>query len=330
MKYPMCADWLIFHRVDEDMVVVENYLEDNKICREKALPVSLVNFLRKLDGKTDPYTIVPQWDHLTVSGILRFFDDNDLIRYSNFVEKSLFSLVYTIHVFHPTGDSRVVAYFLNALLIISFLPVLITGALLYASKGDLNDEFWMAGVIIGLIIGLICHEAGHAIAGLAYGARLFEAGVLLRLLVMPGAYVMLDDGPVKKKLRKVQIYAAGVEMNLLLTGISLILSVVFDKLSGLFWGAAMVNLLLGLLNALIVNPLDGSQIINVLLGKKDLVAFSREIVLHGKTRKKIWNKGLSGKAVTIAAYVITTVQIALPIVVLFSILGMIIWIKDLF
>ena len=329
MRYPMCADWLVFHRIDENTYMVENYLNNGENNKTK-VPAKLVQFLRKLDGKTDPFTIFPDADRSVIEWALDYLSKNDMIRDSHFLLKSLFALVYTIHVFHPGRYSRKIACLLNSLLLLSFLPVLIIGILLFTAAPDFRDEFFMAGIFFGLVIGIIFHETGHAVAGMAYGARIFEAGLFLFAIILPGAYVLFDARSVNNKLRRVQIFSAGVEMNFLLAGLFLILSVNHWSLSGFFFGAAVQNMLLGLLNLMTAGPLDGAKIISALIGSKDFLDLSRKLVFHGDIRKPVWNRGLSGKAAVIAAYVISVVQIALPVLLLSEFAGVIIWIKDLF
>lgn len=324
-EYPKCCDWLVFHMVRDTDVIVEDYINETKII----LTRSEADFLHKLDGHTNPYAIVSDMAHGSVDQLMELFEEHELIRKSRFVSKSLLSVIYTICFIHPDRRKRMIAYFLNLLLLFSFLPVLIIGASIYAKYGDIDWDYVSAGLYAGLALGMMIHESGHAIAGLAFGARVFEAGVQMTFF-LPGAYVMLDDRPVKKKMRKVQIYAAGVEMNVLLAGITLSLAGITSDFGGFFFGIALQNLILAGLNIIFIRGLDGEKIISELIGKKDFVGFSAKILFHSRERKRLWSRGPQGRAATIAAFCIALVQSALPIVLVSNLIGVVTWIADLF
>lgn len=92
----------------------------------------------------------------------------------------------------------------------------------------------IAGSVVGMLIGLVMHELGHMFACLTYGGRVFKVGVMLQFLLMPGAYVLMNESNIKKRMKRVQVSAAGIEMNLILTAIFLFLSARFEVLSGFF------------------------------------------------------------------------------------------------
>ena len=324
MKYPMRCDWLVFRRTD-DGYLVENYWEQSSI----ELSDGEARFLRMLDGKRDPYRIDRSLDRAEVRQLLRFFAQNDLTRRSRFVSKSLFSLMYSVCFFRGRERTRRNARRLNAALMVSFLPVFIFGLILFYRCGDQFGDGILFGAYAGLALGLTLHEAGHAVAGTAYGARVFEAGVMLRLL-LPCAYVLMDDRPVRHKLRRVQIYAAGVEMNLLAAGISYLLAVILEPLSGVFYGMALQNLLLAAVNVIFAWGFDGAKILGVLLGESDFVGEAFGAVVHSDRRRELWHGGRDGKAALFASVCVSLIQIALPALLVANIAGWIICIEDWF
>lgn len=323
--YPKCCDWLVFHRAREADVIVEDYLNETKIV----LTRSEADFLHKLDGHTDPYAIAPDMEHSSVEQLMKLFEKHELVRKSRFVSKSLLSVIYTVCFIHANKHKRMVAYFLNLILLLSFLPVLFIGASIYAKYGDIDWDYVSVGLYVGLALGMVLHESGHALAGLAFGARVFEAGLQMTFL-LPGAYVMLDDRPVRKKMRRVQIYAAGVEMNALLAGIALSLGGITSDFGGFFFGIALQNLILAGLNIIFIRGLDGEKMISELIGRKDFVGFAAKILFHSKERKRLWSRGPQGRAATVSAFCIALVQSALPIVLVSNLIGVVTWIADLF
>lgn len=323
-KYPKCCDWLIFHET-KDGIIVEDYFGETEIV----LPGSEVHFLRKLDGKTDPYEIAPDMSHSSVDQLMDFFDEHDLVRYTRIVCLSLLFSLYTVCFIHPNKRKKQNAYILNQILLFSFLPMLIIGLVVYVKNGDFNWDYSLAGIFVGIVLGMILHECGHGIAGFAFGARIFEAGLLSKFL-LPGAYVLLDERPVKKKIHRVQIYAAGVEMNALLAGISFLLAGIIHAFEGFLFGIAIQNLFIAGLNILFVPGFDGEKIIGELMGKNDFARFSLRILFHSMGRKKMWRSGPQGKAAMISTFCTALVQSALPILLVINLAGVIIWIIELF
>jgi putative peptide zinc metalloprotease protein len=220
-----------------------------------------------------------------------------------------------------TKKHRIFAKIANAVLRVIWLPMLIFSLVLSANAETDNNIFGMlAGLVVGMLVGMVFHEAGHMFACLAYGGRIFEVGVLLRFF-MPGAYVMLDTSDIKVRMKRIQINAAGVEMNFLLTAIFGIIACCSYETSSFFAAAAGNNLIMGLLNLTFINGLDGMNIIGELLGIENFVARASKTLFNRKYRKKLFRKGVSGKAIATACIVICLAQMALPLIFAINILG---------
>ena len=190
---------------------------------------------------------------------------------------------------------------------------------------DINFDYVIVGSVAGMLIGLVMHELGHMFACLAYGGRVFEVGVMLQFLFMPGAYVLMNESKIKKRMRRVQVSAAGIEMNLLLTAIFLIISARFESLSGFFLGAAIQNVFLALLNLTLVDGFDGMAIMGELLGVENVISKARRITRFKFKRKKLEKDGISGKATIAVCYILRGIQIALPLIFALNIVGVITW-----
>lgn len=67
-----------------------------------------------------------------------------------------------------------------------------------------------------LVCSLAMHEAGHLVAGIAYGYKISDTGILLLGIFPIGAYVAHEDKIDASRSEKVQFALVGVEINLLI------------------------------------------------------------------------------------------------------------------
>lgn len=261
MKYPKIIDTLLYKRIDKSTYHVKNGITG--VVYE--IGTDIVRFMNKLDGKTDPFMINTCLSDFEIEEVLDFLWANELVTKKKW--KKIGFLTYGIPLFKvkTTQKMRIVSKILNFLLMISFVPIFIVG--LYAVKDiysismvDKNDFSYLLGLCVGTALGTILHEGAHASAGLGYNAHLFTCGIMIG--ITPGAYVELDDEHIKSSLKKAQISAAGIEMNLLLCGISMICMCLFNSALSLLGGIAFSNLLLASVNLLPIIGVDGSQIVN--------------------------------------------------------------------
>ena len=282
---------------------------------------STIGFLwRRLDGRTDPMEILPGYTEAEISQMLDALDREKLLRHSRVLEKSLGSITWSLIFPRHQRRRTLLPVILNAMLHTLWLPVLIWGIFsLFKNIYLFDDAYALLGQLVGLFLGIVCHEAGHAIAALGNGGRVLEAGVMLRW-GLPGAYVLLDDTSLKR-LSKVQIYAAGVESNFLLTGTALILAAYFPGCYGFFFGMALGNLLLGLLNLTFINSLDGMHIIQLLLGYEPL-----EIIKSKAMRNALKKEGPAGRLELLICYILKGMQVAYPAVLILNVLELVLWI----
>lgn len=259
MKYPKIIDTLLYKRIDKSTYHVKNGITG--VVYE--IGTDIVRFMNKLDGKTDPFMINTCLSDFEIEEVLDFLWANELVTKKKW--KKIGFLTYGIPLFKvkTTQKMRIASRLLNFLLMISFVPIFIVG--LYAVKDiynmvDQSDFSYLIGLCVGSALGVTLHECAHASAGLGYNAHLFTCGIMIG--ITPGAYVELDDEHISS-LKKAQISAAGIEMNLLLCGISMICMCLFNSALSLLGGIAFSNLLLASVNLLpIIGGVDGSQIVN--------------------------------------------------------------------
>lgn len=319
MKYPKIIDTLLYKRIDKSTYHVKNGITG--VVYE--IGTDIVRFMNKLDGKTDPFMINTCLSASDIEDIMDFLWDNELITKKKW--KKIGFLTYGIPFFKvkTSKKMRIVSRLLNFLLMISFVPIFIVG--LYAVKDiysismvDKNDFSYLLGLCVGSALGVTLHECGHAIAGLGYNAHLFTCGIMIG--ITPGAYVELDDEHIKSSLKKAQISAAGIEMNLLLCGISMICMCLFNSALSLLGGIAFSNLLLASVNLLPIIGIgvDGSQIINKLIGD-DLILYS-DILITDKSFLRHSFSNVMGLAEIYSCALTVLSQISYPILIIANIL----------
>ena len=318
-KYPKIGNTLTYRRINDDEFEVVDYLSDNSYT----FGLDIVRYIKKLDGNTHPYRIPTCLNKSEIDQLLTFLDENELIRKSD-IRVGFGTVLKTIWIPRWTKFLRLLAYFVNLFLLVLWLPVLIIGAVMLShSFFYLEFDWYILGYVIGIAFGGVLHELGHAFAGIAYGAHVFEMGVLIMHFVMPGAYVIIDSKNVVERMKRIQINAAGVEMNFLLTGIFMICAAMFTKLGGLFIVAAISNLFIGALNLTLIKGLDGTAIISELLATENLHDKAKAVVFDKKTRHLVLERGVLGYAVFFICCVLCLMQLMLPLLTVFSVLEVI-------
>ena len=315
--YPKISNTLTYKRVSADTVEVVDYLTENSFD----FGIEVARFVRQLNGYTNPYKIRTALSKEEVDDTISFLDEYGLIRHRDTISVSFGTKLKTLWIPKKTAFLKMLSIIPNALLMISWLPLLIIGILSFVTNIE-NIEFdllW-TGYFIGLLVGMVVHEFGHAFAGIAYGARVFEMGVLIMHCILPGAYVLLDRTPVKRRLQRIQINAAGVESNFWLCGVCLLLGSAFPAFGGMFLNAAICNAFLGALNLTFIKGLDGAAIVSELFGVDNVVDRAKKVVFSAKIRKRMVCQGPSGLASVVMCYTLFVLQIALPVLLVTNVL----------
>ena len=135
----------------------------------------------------------------------------------------------------------------------------------------------------------------------------------------------MNENNIKKRMRRVQVSAAGIEMNLVLTAMFLILSARIEVLSGFFLGAAIQNVFLAFLNLTFINGFDGMTIISELLGIEGLVDKAKRITKSKIRKESLRSNGISGKAIIAVCYAFRGIQVALPLLFALNVVGVVSW-----
>ena len=220
LRYPTVKPWIAYHRVSDDEYEIENEIVPEKNDEEPLrLPGYLVDFMQKLDGKTNPYKIDPSIDKRAVRAYLRFLSNKGYLR-GGVRNRDVGRLAFSIVKFDGKPKKNKTAVYLNSFLSLSWIPILICGIVLGVKAWNnyyVFGDTYMIGLLFGLLIGLSLHETGHAIAAKAYGAPVYEIGI--RISLIPAAYTLMKETAVKNRLKRTHIYAAGAETNFLFAGL---------------------------------------------------------------------------------------------------------------
>ena len=318
MSYPKAARWISVEKQGPDDYIIRDNLNDD-YGRTDAVTA---NMAMKLDGYTDPYSVDPSLSERDVRSILHYFEENGITRNLHILQKSAGQMLLTIWEPVVTNSFRAVAFILNNLLMISWLPLFIF-SLWFINNNfieDVNISLGV-GVIVGTAAGMFMHEFAHMCAGVGYGCEMYEMGIMIGF--RPGAYVLMKESDIKKRMHRVQVYAAGVEMNFFLSAVFLILAGLIKPAGCFFLGCAINNILLGALNLTFLDGIDGMRILAELLGLEDIVDRTKRIVKNKSRARRLSANGIHGKAAVAMSFLVQAGQLMGPMLFIVNIIGVI-------
>lgn len=145
-----------------------------------------------------------------------------------------------------------------------------------------------------IFLSMAVHECAHLIAGISCGYRFSELGLLLLGIFPVGAYVSGLEKRNVRPLAHVQFCLAGIEANLCIGAVFLLLSIIRSPLDMTFVTAANVNMVLAALNLLPAAGLDGEAALSTLLGVERLSEYTKLFLKNKKFRKRILHGGAPG------------------------------------
>lgn len=314
--YPKMDHYLIFKRKDADTVEVSNEIYE----MEWEMDIEAARFLHALDGKTDPYKISAYMSREEVNQLLEVFEDEWLLADDDdkIIPLGLGTALIPLWTPKITRWYRLIGSLWNKILLFCWIPVFICGVWIFLRQ-DWNESWNALGIValyLIIIVGGGLHELSHIAACLSYGGRFYELGIMLDYF-LPGAYVMITFDNVKKRMKRVQISAAGIESNVLLAGICLcLLKTGWINTTALLYGA-FINVLLALENCSLIEGLDGMGICEELLGKGFLKK-AKLLLKDSRGRARLRKRGINGEITIIACYLIVILQISLPIFILIN------------
>ena len=269
-----------------------HYYIENADGEEFEISRSLWNALLKADGARplelpdNGRCMLPELKRLGLVRTTRFVQDDGI--FNRFI---LFSISNRMR------DSRLVFKAINAALPVVSILIFAIGIYVMVSEGERSDceiNWWIYYSLIAL--SLAFHELGHLVAGLAYGYKISNTGILLLGIIPLGAYVAYENKKDATKAERIQFALAGVEVNLLIAGFCLLLAMQSYQLSLTLISVANVNVLLAAVNLLPSSGLDGESALSAALGIRSISEVARRWLTNKKRRQKLLRAGLPGYA----------------------------------
>lgn len=320
MKYPVKSNWIYYKRNRR----TGKYKLTNCLFGESyEVEQSDIEFLESLNGKVDPRKILINEYGMTRQEADHYVDvlvENGIVRTSNKIKTGRFSSLITLIKIKNCDKYRTAAIVLLLLFLLAFIPLMCIGfisgrkMLNMPLQAEENIVFHVClGVFIGLIVGIILHEAAHAVSAIAFGGKVMEFGIAFGGL--PSLYTLIDDTTIKSRTGRIITNLAGIMTNFMITAGCLIISVAVGRFTFLLFMAAVLNLGLGLMNLLCIDGFDGIITLAEILGKDDARKQYQEIIKR-RWKRKTRDKSEKKKAELAVAYIFSTTRICYPILIL--------------
>ncbi|MCQ2467419.1 MAG: M50 family metallopeptidase [Clostridia bacterium] len=324
MRYPKMTNWLRVKKVTESYTTLVNHLTGDE-CQIRN---DAYRFLTKLDGKTDPYKVPSSLTAEERKTCIELFEENLFTRKGRLITSG--GLLFTLWVPKKTKDSTKLSRVINATVFLSWLPLIILGVLSVINHIDsldyLEDNHIVMWTIVSFVISIVAHEFGHYFAAKALGAYVFEMGIGISGGI-PCAYNLVYSNECSRA-RRIQISAAGVEVNCVIAGLAMIIGSFFPETATACLFFVVNNALLVAINMLLLPGVDGMTVFAELLGLdvEDLVDASKKIVKRRTVRNRLAKKGVMGLSKITLAYSVRLMNFAYVIVIVLNIVEMILWI----
>lgn len=323
-KFPCMSNWVTLRRSGSS-IIARNVAIDEEVELTEREAI----YLKSLNGNRDKYKI-NGFSRDECREYYRCLNECLLIRGPGRNINLNGIYIHTVYIPNKKSTNSIIPKILNFLLLISFFPVLFYGIYLFISYGVnwCEDENFFLNMVLGCGLGIgggiICHEIAHAIACLSYNGKFFEAGVMVRGIT-PGAYVLIDESEIESRLKRAQINMAGIEMNILLAGVMMMLmakvkvgSCLFEYKTAMFY-IMIQNVFGALVNISFVEGMDGEHTISSLIGAPivDVAKANIRQMTTRKKRKEYFSKaGINGVANICTSILIMGFQIIIPMLIL--------------
>ena len=132
------------------------------------------------------------------------------------------------------------------------------------------------------------------VAGLAYGYKISDTGILLLGFILLGAYVAHEDNKDAMKAEKIQFALVRMEVNLLIAGICFLLAMQSYPWSLTTLSIANISIILASVNLLPVSGLDGESALSAVCGISNISEVVRKWLTNKKRRQEFFRAGLPG------------------------------------
>ena len=266
------------------------YYIENADGEDFEISYMLWNALKSADG-TKPLNLQGGDPRL-----LRELEKNGLIQTSRFVRTgSLFNRF----ILFPIGNipQKIRSFFkaINAVLPAASILILVIGVCLIIMNGESTGSGFNWWICCGLMVcSIFLHEVGHLIAGVAYGYKISNVGILLLGIIPIGIYVVHSDKKNAKKTEKIRFALAGVEVNLLIAGICLLAAVQCYQSASTMLSVANINIAFAAVNLLPAYGLDGEQALSAVFEVDSISKEAKKWLSDRRRRRKLLRSGLPG------------------------------------
>ncbi|MBE6686665.1 MAG: hypothetical protein E7591_05470 [Ruminococcaceae bacterium] len=319
MKYPMLKTHVCVEKTKGGKYQIRDCLYDDvySVSRDAAYLAA------NLNGKNDPFILLPHRPREYVQEILNELDEEELLKRDGKLRRSSSGISWTLLVPSKKYSNRSLYKVLNIFIKYLWLPVLVIGILalaemLFYDSSRLGLKGIWTGLVLGLIVHTLFHEAAHAIACISYGGAFFEAGLLLIYFIIPGAYVSISTDNIKGRMKHVHIDLAGIKMNLLLSGLFFLFCALSPVFKMLLLMMGITGVLIAGVNLLLVNGIDGMNALEKMIGVEGLSAPLNNILLNKKSKDKLKRLGITGKGVIAVSVILTAMKISFPLLIILN------------
>lgn len=301
MKYPRLAPLVSLKKVNNSLFIAQDDEHDERYAFREPLG----SFANSLNGKTNPFSI-GDLDPEDVCIMLETLNDLKLLRWGRVYKTSPLKIYITLGTIHTKAICKKLCAILNVIMLFLWGPIFVGGLALVTrftpcmieySAGEMILEA-VFGMVIGYVVGLVIHEVAHACAAFAYNGCCEEFGLLIRFFVFVCAYTLIKQDKVLTPAKRLQISAAGIEANFLLSGFFFGLCTILTPISLLLFCAGVANLSCGLYNLLLFPGVDGFDIF------KEFVAHIRR--KNGKS--SLYKPGIK---MTVLSIIVSALQIVM-------------------
>lgn len=228
---------------------------------------------------------------------MEWLESRNLIRTSRFVyEGNLQSRLSVFFIGERAKILRYPCWIINAMLPVISLLIFISSLMARKWIGwEIGDDENMLFYGIMFVGCVVFHEMGHMIAAIAYDYTISEVGLLFWGPFPIGAYVSEEEsGNDEVRWHQVQFALAGVEVNLLISGICNFFSMLYGPLSFTLMLIACINIVMIVVNILPSPGLDGEIALSTILGVESIAENARIGLTDKKWRNKLIHSGLPG------------------------------------
>lgn len=274
----------------------DTYYAESVGDRVELTPVEY-EVLSSADGKTDLSQAFPELSSRQLAAVLRRLKGLNLIttkRYHGFIVGRF--------ILFPVGNRvkglRAFAGIFNLLLPFAAVFLFVFGLVRYMMCKPIFGDFgYFEFVLFYLLVflSISAHEFGHFSAAVAYQYYVSNVGLLLLFRVIPlGAYVSFkQDNRVRIRRHKAQLFLAGIEVNVLLSGVFFLLACTGSPHAEIYDWLAECNLYMAILNLMPAPVLDGGKTLGIALGIDNYLLFMLN-VFSKRNRRRLAHSGWTG------------------------------------